>query len=317
MPAVMVSTAMQGGCTCENACGLRIGTGNVEIAGLFAPKPLGLTAANDWTKEMQTKGFPELQQLYQTLGAPDNLMLMAALQFGHNYNLVSRRAMYGWFNRHLQLGAAEPIAERDYQRLTREEMTVWDASHPKPAGGADFERKLLRWWKEDADRQLAELTPTDAASLSHFQTKIGQALAVIIGQGLPSEQLEFAGTVEPARGPYQSVRGLLQNPARGHQLPLLVLQPPAAGAGANWTVLWLNRDGKSGLLEADGTPRAEVCRLLESGATVMGVDLLYQGDFLTEGQKLEKRPASRTLGRRRPTHAATTRPSSPVARGTC
>lgn len=54
-PAVMVSTAMQGGCTCENACLLRIETGNVEFAALFAPKPPGLTAANDWTREVATK----------------------------------------------------------------------------------------------------------------------------------------------------------------------------------------------------------------------------------------------------------------------
>jgi len=36
----MVSTAMQGGCNCENAPYLRIDTGNVEFAALFAPKPL-------------------------------------------------------------------------------------------------------------------------------------------------------------------------------------------------------------------------------------------------------------------------------------
>ena len=176
----MVSTAMQGGCTCENASCLRVGTGNVEIAGLFAPKPLGLTAADDWTKEMETKGFPQLQQLYQMLDASGNVMLMAALQFGHNYNLVSRMAMYDWFNKHLQLGVAEPTAERDYQRLTRDEMTVWDDSHPKPEGGPEFERKLLRWWKEDADRQWAELVPKDADSLARFRTKVGQALAVVV-----------------------------------------------------------------------------------------------------------------------------------------
>ena len=34
-PVVMVSTSMQGGCTCENASLLRIGTGNVEFAALF------------------------------------------------------------------------------------------------------------------------------------------------------------------------------------------------------------------------------------------------------------------------------------------
>ena len=43
-PAVMVSTAMQGGCTCENCSNLRVGTGNVEFAALAAkamePKPV-------------------------------------------------------------------------------------------------------------------------------------------------------------------------------------------------------------------------------------------------------------------------------------
>jgi uncharacterized protein (UPF0261 family) len=38
-PCVMVSTAMQGGCTCENASLLRINTGNVEFAGSLPPSP--------------------------------------------------------------------------------------------------------------------------------------------------------------------------------------------------------------------------------------------------------------------------------------
>src|SRR5205085_11400155 len=48
-PAVMVGTAMQGGCICENASYLRIGTTNIEIAGLTAPRPLGMSGANEWT----------------------------------------------------------------------------------------------------------------------------------------------------------------------------------------------------------------------------------------------------------------------------
>ena len=57
-PMVMVGTTMQGGCTCENADYLRIGTGNVEIASLWAPRPLGMTTADDWTKTMPETGFP-------------------------------------------------------------------------------------------------------------------------------------------------------------------------------------------------------------------------------------------------------------------
>src|SRR5207245_3792690 len=70
-PAVMVSTAMQGGCVCENCSGLRQDTGNVELAGLFAPKPLGMTGANDWTKEIESKGFAELKALYRLYDAED------------------------------------------------------------------------------------------------------------------------------------------------------------------------------------------------------------------------------------------------------
>src|SRR6266496_4418384 len=154
-PAVMVSTAMQGGCTCENACLLRVGTGNVEFAGLFAPKPQGMTSANDWTKEMATKGFPELKQLYTLLGAPNNVTLHRGEHFPHNYNAVSRGAFYGWLNRHFNLGFKEPVLERDYQPLAREQLTVWDAAHPAPkADDADFERQLLRWFHEDAQQQL-------------------------------------------------------------------------------------------------------------------------------------------------------------------
>ena len=69
-PAVMVSTAMQGGCTCENASLLRVDTGNVEIAGLFAPKPQGMTCANDWTKEMATKVFPSSRNFTKSWAPP-------------------------------------------------------------------------------------------------------------------------------------------------------------------------------------------------------------------------------------------------------
>ena len=68
-PAVMVGGAMQGGCVCENAPLLRIGTNNIEIAALFAPKPLGLSGANDWTKDIMTLGLPELKSIYRLYGA--------------------------------------------------------------------------------------------------------------------------------------------------------------------------------------------------------------------------------------------------------
>ncbi|MGN6545404.1 MAG: hypothetical protein ACTHK7_10180 [Aureliella sp.] len=148
-PAVMVSTGMQGGCTCENCSGLRTGTGNVEMAGLIAPRPLGMTAADDWTKTMPTDGFPQLQQLYSLFGAKDKVALFPAVHFGHNYNHVARVSMYGWMNKHFKLGFKEPVLERDFEWKGKDDLHVWDDEHPKPEGGEAFERKLMKSFRDN------------------------------------------------------------------------------------------------------------------------------------------------------------------------
>jgi hypothetical protein len=160
-PAVMVSTGMQGGCTCENACYLRTGTGNVEIAALAAPRSLGLTSANDWTKTFADDGFPTLQSIYSLFGKKENVTHFAATHFPHNYNQVSRLAMYSWVNKLFQLGLAEPILERDFELLQKADLTVWDASHPAPESGPSFERKLLKAWGAQIDKSFASDTPKD------------------------------------------------------------------------------------------------------------------------------------------------------------
>ena len=100
-PTVMVSTAMQGGCVCENAPLLRIGTGNIELAAIHAPKPLGMTGADDWTKEIETKGLPELRTLYGMLNAKDSVAAWCMPQYKHNYNQASRELFYAWANKFL------------------------------------------------------------------------------------------------------------------------------------------------------------------------------------------------------------------------
>lgn len=168
MPAVMVSTGMQGGCTCENACGLRIDTGNIELAALTAPRPLAMTTADDWTKNMPQDGFPELVRLYQLVGAPKAVELFPAAHFPHNYNHVARVALYGWVNRLFGLGQSEPILERDFELLRAAELTVWDDEHPQPAGGIDFERALCARWAAQID---AALQPTSTTSQDQLETQ--------------------------------------------------------------------------------------------------------------------------------------------------
>jgi hypothetical protein len=282
-PVVMVSTAMQGGCTCENASLLRVNTGNIEFAGLFAPKPQGMTTANDWTKEMSTKGFPELKALYALLGRPDDVMLQRGEHFPHNYNAVTRSAFCSWINRHFKLGAKEPVVERDYEPLTREQLTVWDSQHPAPkAADPDFERKLLRWFTDDADKQLRAA----ASSPDALGKMLGGAIEVLIGRSYATAgNIEWHLTAKQDRGSYLEMTGLLRNKTYGEELPVVWLYPKDWKGRA---VVWLDESGKAGLFNADGSVKPAVLDLVKGGATVLGADLLFQGEFLADGQPVKQ-----------------------------
>jgi hypothetical protein len=63
-PVNMVSAIMQGGDLCENAPGLRLNTSNVEIAALFAPKPMLLVSATgDWTRNVPKEEYPAIKRI--------------------------------------------------------------------------------------------------------------------------------------------------------------------------------------------------------------------------------------------------------------
>jgi hypothetical protein len=263
-PQCMVSTSMQGGCSCENASYLRIGTGNVELAALFAPKPQGMTAANDWTKEMMTKGFPELEKLYGMLGAKGNVMCRNHVHFPHNYNYVARAAMYGWFNKHLKLGHEEPILEEDFEPLTPEQFTVWDAEHPKPASTEEVETALLKSMADASERQLAAL-PADPR-----REVAAKAFDVLIGRRLPPPASITREKIDKKdEGAWWRFKDILRLPALGEEVAVTTLHPKT------WTgkvVIWVDGAGSAALPDAPG-----VKALLAAGVSVMGPDLLLQG----------------------------------------
>ena len=259
-PCVMVSTAMQGGCTCENASLLRIGTGNVEFAGLFAPKPQGMNTANDWTKEMATKGFPDLQKLYTTYGKKDNVLLVRGEHFPHNYNAVTRSAFYTFINKHFKLGFPSPVIEKDYEPLTKEQLTVWDDKHPAPkAGDPEFERSLLNWLTEDAEKQLRQADPK----------VLREAVEVVIGRTYDKAgEVEWTLGDKQDRGDHLEMTGTLSNKTHGEELNVSWLYPKQWNGRV---VIWLDDAGKSGI------QNDEVKKLIAGGSAVLGVDLLFQG----------------------------------------
>ncbi|MBN2579892.1 MAG: acetylxylan esterase [Pirellulales bacterium] len=287
LPAVMVSTAMQGGCTCENAPSLRIGAGNVDFAALTAPKPLGLLAANDWTVEIEKKGLPELKRLYKLLGVEDRLQAWIYPQFPHNYNYVSRAAMYGWFNRQLNLGQQEPIVEEDYQPLSHEELCVWDKEHPRPPGGPDYERSLLRLLTADSEKQMAALRPTDEKSLAEYRRIVGGAIETMIGRKLPDKSsVTVKQFPAEALGPWQLTRLLVRNVKSGEELPAIRI---GSKRGPHlYTAVWIDRQGKQGILDERGQLRPAIKKLLENDYLVVAADLFGQGEFTSDGKPIQK-----------------------------
>jgi dienelactone hydrolase len=195
-PAVMVSTGMQGGCVCENCSYLRQFTGNVEFAGLFAPKPLGMTGADDWTKEIETKGLPELKALYKLYGAEDKVMAKH-FSFPHNYNQVSREVMYNWFNKHLDLGVKEPVTEQPFEPVPPKELSVYNEEHPRPKDTADVDT-LRKYLTEASDKQIAALRPKDAEGLKEYQRVFGTALRVMVHDSLPKAEEIEVKELEPS-----------------------------------------------------------------------------------------------------------------------
>jgi hypothetical protein len=105
-------------------------------------------------------------------------------------------------------------------------------------------------------------------------------------------QVVFEPKATVDRGDYLQVVGLLRNTTHHEELPLVLLRPKKPVSRA---VIWADDAGKAGLFTSAGAalaqPKAEIQRLLDAGVEVVGADLLYQGEFLQDGQPLARTPS--------------------------
>lgn len=275
-PCVMVSTAMQGGCTCENAHYLRIQQGNVDIAALTAPRPLGMTAADDWTKELESKGYPDLKNLYNMLGVPDRVEAHFNTQFPHNYNAVSRAQMYAFFNQYFKLGLAN-TDERDFELLSTPELSVWDDQHPKPAGdqvGEPHEIAIVNWFKNQSANQIDPLLqPASKADLRKSREMLGGALEVMIGRTLPKPgESAFTLRTQDDKGDYLLQRG--STTCDGDTIETTLLYPKKWNRDV---ILWLTLKGEESVIHPDGKLSGAVTQMLKRGYAIACPQLYLLG----------------------------------------
>ncbi|TWU57067.1 Acetyl xylan esterase (AXE1) [Rubripirellula tenax] len=287
-PNGMVSTSMQGGCYCENCNLLRIGTGNVELAALMAPRPQAMTAANDWTSAMMTDGYPQLKWLYAMVGNADDVHCRPLLQFPHNYNYVTRATMYSWFNRHLSLGLDEPIVEGDFTPLSVAETTVWDDEHRAPTSvGPQHERAICRWWDQQSRTMPGIGMSIAGDNLSEFRSVVGAAWQTMIDGELPID-VRYREVRSQQRGGLNFSMGLVTAPARGVELPVVIIRSESGASATGRVVVWTDGLGKSAILKQLTDSRSLLRQIVAKGDTVLLPDLFEQGEFRDDGVPLDR-----------------------------
>lgn len=284
--ASMISTSMQGGCTCENAPYLRVGQGNIDLAAVVAPRALGLTAADDWTRDLENKGYPDLLGLYRLLGASDRFEAWFDIQFGHNYNAVARSHCLRFMNRQFGLDQLSAGTETDFRLASRGELSVWTAEHPAPVGnevGAEHERRLCRAWQEASDAVIQPLLAADEfREVQAARAVLAPAMAAIFGRGVPEPgEVSFEAGEPAAAWPGGAIRDVAITVDAEHALLTdrgeRVAMIRACPERWNGTVLiWPTADGIAG----HGTPArsAAAAALLRHGYCLVAPMLFGQAE---------------------------------------
>jgi dienelactone hydrolase len=215
----MVSAYMQGGDPCEEAPNLRIGTFNVEIAAMAAPKPMLLVSSTrDWTRNTPEEEFPAIRRIYSLYGQA-GMVGSVHIEAEHNYNRQSREAVYRFFNSQLHPDPeAADFEERPYELPPDDQLLAF----PKgdlPAEMMTVDQVFQSW------RSAARLQMENAST-----GELRDALRNVLG-------VEYPATVQSSK---EANRIVITRPRRNDRVvglwrpgagdPVLVLHPGGAAA---------------------------------------------------------------------------------------
>ncbi len=164
-PANMVSLLMQGGGLCENAPGLRLGTNNVEIAAMMAPRPMIISGSTgDWTRNLRAEEYPAVRAIYDLYGKTQDVEMFFQ-DAPHNYNKPNREATYAFFGKQvLHEADASKLKEQTIRMEKLQDMIVLH-DRKLPATALTFPQ-LFAEWRLRADQQTSDLRERLTAALA-------------------------------------------------------------------------------------------------------------------------------------------------------
>lgn len=250
-PVNMISSSKQGGDLCENQAGLRIGTNNVELAALSAPRPMLMVSdTRDWTRNTLRDEYPAMRSIYALYGQPDAVEAVQ-IEAPHNFNRESREAVYRFFAKlHPGLSDAKNLGEHNIAIPPLGDLMAL-YNHPLPANAVDLNGFFAAWrTMSNAQNQ----TLHDAAFL---RERLRQTLAV-----------ELPAHVDAVRtGDHLQL-------TRGHGDLLLATEIKSndKGNGKGPLVLVIDAEGSAGALTSE-----TVARLKKQKADMLLLDVFQTG----------------------------------------
>jgi len=234
-PVNMVSAIMQGGDLCENAPGLRINTSNVEIAAMFAPKPMLLVSATgDWTHNVPAEEFPAIQRIYDLYGKGDQVEVVQ-INAEHNFNRLSREAVYRFFAKHHPgLTDRNQLSESDISVPMLQQMAVL-SDRALPAGALDLEGVFQVW------KKLAHAQDSQTQDENFLRERLRETLAVEVPRDVIAD-VQGRSIVLSRASKRDRVPGLWI-PGKGK--PAIVLDPNGSSAALETSVVkQLQKEGR-------------------------------------------------------------------------
>jgi dienelactone hydrolase len=245
-PVNMVSAIMQGGDLCENSPGLRLNTSNVEIAAMFAPKPMLLVSATgDWTHNVPKEEYPAIRRIYDLYGKGDQVEVVQ-IDAPHNFNELSREAVYRFFAEHNPgLSDSRKLIEHDISVPALQDMLAL-SNRTLPANALDLDG-VFRFWQDQSQVQNSQIEDRD-----FFRERLRQTLAI-----------EIPKNVIVDRDGRSIVLG---RSGKGDRVPGIWIQ------GSGNTSLVVDPKGSAAALETD-----VVKRLRQEGRSVLLLDVFQTG----------------------------------------